>query len=78
MKSLNPSTSTKSVMTKLQNLFVALVNTAILQMILKFSFFHYGLLERFVLQHCEHIFVYAECLQMYAVPAPFQLVLNFP
>ena len=34
---LNPSTSAKQVVTKLQNLFVALVNMDIFQMMLKFS-----------------------------------------
>ena len=35
----NPSTSAKPVTTKLQNLFVALVNKVIFQMTLKFSLF---------------------------------------
>ena len=43
-------------MTKLQNLFVALVNMDIFQMTLKLSLFTVD----FVLQHCEHIFVYAD------------------
>ena len=46
MKSLNPSTSAKPVMPKLQNVFVALVNMDILQMTLKLSLFSV------VLQHC--------------------------
>ena len=37
MEILNPSTSTKLVMTKLQNLFVALVNMDIFQMTLTLS-----------------------------------------
>ena len=36
---LNPSTSAKPVMTKLQNLFVALVNMDIFQMALKLRLF---------------------------------------
>ena len=36
---LNPSTSAKPVMTKLQNLFVALVNMDIFQMTLKLRLF---------------------------------------
>ena len=39
MEILNPSTSAKTVMTKLQNLFVALVNMDIFQMKLKLSLF---------------------------------------
>ena len=39
MQILNPSTSAKAVMTKLQNLFVALLNMDIFQMTLKFSLF---------------------------------------
>ena len=39
MKSLNLSTFAKPVMTKLQNLFVALVNMDIFQMTLKFCLF---------------------------------------
>ena len=39
MKSENPSTSAKTVMTKLQNLFVALVNMDIFQMTLTLSLF---------------------------------------
>ena len=39
MHCLNPSTSAKPFMTKLQNLFVALVNIDIFQMTLKFSLF---------------------------------------
>ena len=39
MEILNPSTSAKPVMTKLQNLFVALVNMDIFQMTLKLSLF---------------------------------------
>ena len=39
MEMINPSTSAKSVMTKLQNLFVALVNVDIFQMMLKLSLF---------------------------------------
>ena len=33
-----------------------------------------------MLQYCEHIFVYVDtqCLQVYAVSAPFELPLNFP
>ena len=82
MEILNPSTSAKTVMTKLQNLFVALVNMDTFQMTLKLSLF-----TVFVLQHCEHIFVYADmqnvcrCMQMYAGLhvhiswlAPFELV----
>ena len=37
-------------MTKLQNVFVALVNMDIFQMTLKLSLFYCGLLEKFVLQ----------------------------
>ena len=36
---LNPSTSAKPVMTKLQNLFIALINIDIIQMTLKLSLF---------------------------------------
>ena len=36
---LNPSTSAKPLVTKLQNLFVALLNMDIFQMTLKFSLF---------------------------------------
>ena len=36
---LNPSTSVKTVITKLQNLFAALINTDIFQITLKFSLF---------------------------------------
>ena len=39
MQILNPSTSTKPIMTKLQNLFVALVSINIFQMTLKFTLF---------------------------------------
>ena len=39
MKSWNPSTSAKPDMTKLQNVFVALVNMDIFQMTLKLSLF---------------------------------------
>ena len=39
MQILNPSTSAKPVMTKLQNLFFALVNMDIFQVTLKFSLF---------------------------------------
>ena len=39
MKILNPSTSAKLVMTKLQNLFVALVNMDIFQLTLELSLF---------------------------------------
>ena len=39
IKSKNPSTSAKPVMTKLQNLFVALVNMDNFQMTLKLSLF---------------------------------------
>ena len=39
MKSLNPSTSAKPIMTKLQNLFIALVNMDIFQMTLKLNLF---------------------------------------
>ena len=39
MQILNPSTSAKPFMTKLQNLFFALVNMDIFQMTLKFSSF---------------------------------------
>ena len=44
-------------MTKLLNVFVALLNMDIFQMTLKLSLFT---VEKFVLQHCEHIFVYAD------------------
>ena len=44
IQSLNPSTSANPFMTKLQNLFVALVNMDVFQMILKFSLYiHYCL-----------------------------------
>ena len=43
-------------MTKLQNVFVAVVNMDIFQMTLKLSVFTVN----FVLQYCEHIFVYAD------------------
>ena len=67
-------------MTKLQNVFVALVNIDIFQMILKLSLFtvefksnlYYKIVSIFFV--CRH----AECLQMYAVSAPFDLLLNFP
>ena len=39
MQILNPSTSAKPFMTKLQNLFVVLINMDIFQMTLKFSLF---------------------------------------
>ena len=39
MENLNPSTSAKPVMTKLQNLFIALVNMDIFQMTPKLSLF---------------------------------------
>ena len=51
MEILNPSTSAKPVMTKLQNLFVALVNVKIFQMTQKLRLF------RVI---CEDIFVYAD------------------
>ena len=61
-------------MTKLQNLFVALANVDIFQMTLKLSLFavdfesnlYYKIVSSFL------------CLQMYAVYAPFDLLLNFP
>ena len=61
-------------MTKLQNVFTALVNMDIFQITLK-------LLLTNKCNFCCNIFVYArhaECLQMYAVSAPFELLLNFP
>ena len=66
-------------MTKLQNLFVPLVNMDTLKMTLKISLFTvdfksnlcYNIVRTFCV--CRH----AECLQMYAVSAPFDLVLNF-
>ena len=62
-------------MTKLQNLFVALVNMDIFQMTLKLSLFT-ELLENLVVQDCEPAFVYADmqnvcrCMQvcMYTFP----------
>ena len=39
MEILNPSTSAKPIMTKLHNIFVALVNMDIFQMTLKLSLF---------------------------------------
>ena len=52
-------------MTKLQNLFVALVNINIskygyLSDDIKIKFIHCGLLKKLVLKHYEHIFVYAD------------------
>ena len=64
-------------MTKLQNLFVALVNMDIFRMPLTFSLFT---VDYFLLKHCEYIHIcrHAECLQMYTVSAPFEVLLNFP
>ena len=67
-------------MTKLQNLFVALLNMDTFQMTLKLSLFTWTFrvicvtILRAYFCVCRH----AECLQMYAVSAPFELVLNFP
>ena len=49
MKNLNPLTSAEPDITKLHNLFVALVNMDIFQMTLKFSLFTENL-EKLVLQ----------------------------
>ena len=46
-------------MTKLQYLFVTLVDSDI------FQFIHCDLSEKFVLQHCEHIFVYVDMQSVY-------------
>ena len=63
-------------MTKLQNLFVALVNMDTFQMTLKLSNLCYNIVSTFLcMQTCK---MFAEYLQIYAVPAPFELVLNFP
>ena len=68
---LNPSTSAKPVMTKRQNLFVALLNMDTFKMTFRVICVT-TLSAHFCV--CRH----AECLQMYAVSAPFELVLNFP
>ena len=47
-------------MTKLQNLFVVLLNMDIFQMTLKFSLFTVDQQVKFLLKHFEHIFVYAD------------------
>ena len=64
----------KPVMTKLQNVFVVLVNVDIFQMTLKLSLFT---VEFYVLQHCEHILCMQIC-RMFAdvcsVWTPFDLV----
>ena len=78
MQILNPSTSAKPFMTKLQNLFPAFVNMDIFQMTLKLTFFTVDYQVQFLLKHCKYIFVYAECLQVYAVSAPLEFLLNFP
>ena len=56
MQIINPSTPTKPVMPKLQNLFVALINMDSFQMTLKFSF---SLLTTSVIFD-ETLFVYAD------------------
>ena len=85
MKNLNASTCVKLVMTKPQNILVALVNMAIFQMTLNLSLFTvdfysklcYKIVNPFCVDLCRH----AECLQMYAGLhahiswlAPFELV----
>ena len=66
-------------MTKFQDFFVTLVNMDTFQMTLKLSLFtvdfysnlHYNIVNTFL---CMQTAVY---LQMYAVSAPFELILNF-
>ena len=65
MQILYPSTSAKPVMTKLQNLFVALVNMDTFNMTLKLSVFC-------VCRHAEYLLTYA-----YVVSAPFGLLIKF-
>ena len=59
MKSLNPPTSAKPVMTKLQNLFVALVNMDTFQMTLKLRLFT----VKFLSNLCYNIVSTLLCLQ---------------
>ena len=64
-------------MTKLQNLFATLVNMNIFQMTLKFSLFTLDFWSNL----CYNIVSTFLCMQtcrMYAVSAPFELVLNLP
>ena len=73
---ISMQTSAKPVMTKLQNLFVVFVNTYIFQMTLKFSLLIINKQVQFLLKDiCR---MHADSLQMYAVSAPFELLLNFP
>ena len=80
MKSLNPSTSAKTVLAKLPNLCVALTNIDIFQMTQKLSLFtvDFGVVcvKIFWANFC--ICTHAECLQMYAVSAPFGLLSKVP
>ena len=72
MKIINPSTSSKPVMTKLQNLFSALVIIDIFQMTLEFSLFTVDCVicvTLFWAQFC--VCRHAECLQMCALSSPF-------
>ena len=52
-------------MNKLQNLFVALVNMDIFPDDTIIKFIRYGLLEWFMLQHCENIFVHTDITSFY-------------
>ena len=64
-------------MTKLQNVFVALVNMDIFQMALKLSLFTVDFWSNLYYKIVSTFSCMQTC-RMYAVSVPFDLLLNFP